>query len=1059
MSESNTESNAASETKGIMAWFARNPVAANLLMLFIIVAGVASYATIRKAIFPQIDLGLVQVSVPFLGAAPEEVEESVVIRIEEVLQDLEGIKRINSTASEGFGQVMLEIETGYDLDTMVDQIKGRVDTISTFPTQTERPVIRKVEPTIEIMWISVYGELDPIVHKQIASEIRDELLTLPQVTAVELLGSQNYEIAIELSEATLRKYGLTMSEVANVVRTASLDMPGGTIKTENGDIQVRTKGQVYTGREFANIALRKHPDGTRLLLGDIATIKDGFVESEGFARFNGKKALNLRVVSSGDQNVLEVDKIVQEYINEKKLKLPQGVQVDQWGNSAYYLNDRLDMMFSNMTMGAILVLLILATFLRFRLAMWVMLGIPVSFLGAIWVMPMGISPFPVDINFVSLFGFILVLGIVVDDAIVIGESIYTEISEKGHTLENVIRGAHRVAVPATFGVLTTIAAFVPLLLLEGQLGTIFAAIGMVVILCLLFSLVESKWILPAHIAKMKFDVKGPENTFTRFQNAVNTKLQDFIDNRFVHWAEKAVVNRYTTAAIFIGAFIVSIGLVSSNWLRMELIPAIPSDFVQVNMSMNEGTPRHIRDAAILRLEQGIRDVETSYLKENEGEPSFLKHVLSYTNGDLGGGLVLELTKPEERDIEADVIADRWRDLVGNIAGARELRYQSTDAGGGDPINFQLYGTNYEQMDKAARELQDKLAEFDGVFDIQNSYTRGAEEIQLKIKSEAELLGLTQQDLARQVRQAFYGEEAQRIQRGRDEVRVMVRYPREGRASIADLHNMRIRTPSGDEVPFEAVAEAQYGSSYSTIRRVERKRAVSITADIDPDKVQSGEVIQKIENEFMPELLKKYPGVSFGLQGASLEGEQLQRDIGMAFLSALFFIYVLLAIPLKSYLQPFIIMSVIPFGFIGAVVGHLIWGQSLSMMSLFGLVALAGVVINDGIVLVDFVNDARLRGIELISAVVQSCRQRFRAILLTTLTTFFGLFPIMFETGLQAQYIKPMALALAFGVLFGTVVTLFLIPSLYIILDDCKKLAARLRGSRTALPKAEKAVLR
>lgn len=1031
--------NQKTEIKGVIAWFASNSVAANLLMLLILAAGLFSYFTIRKSIMPQIEIEVVQISMPYLGAAPEEVEEGVVVRIEEVLQDLKGIKQMNSFATEGFGQVTLEIETGYDLDTMVDQIKGRVDTISTFPEQTERPVIEKAELQIEVMWISVYGDMDPRAHKEITSQIRDELLTLPQVTSVELLGSQDYEIAIEVSEDTLRQYSLTMNEIAAAVRNASVDMPGGTIKTEVGDILLRTKGQVYTGREFSNIALRSYPDGTRLLLGDIANIKDGFVETEGFARFNGKKALNLRVLASGDQNVLKIDDVVQAYIADKKQSLPANVQIDEWGNAAFYLNDRLSMMFDNMFLGAALVLLILAIFLRLRLALWVMVGIPISFLGAIWVMPMdffGIIP-AIDINFISLFGFILVLGIVVDDAIIIGESIYTEISENGHTLDNVIIGAKRVAIPATFGVLTTIAAFAPLLMITGPTGAVFAAIGVVVVLCLVFSLVESKWILPAHLAHMKFDDQADDsrNFFTRLQRGVSHRLHHFIDNIYLPFLKKSIKNRYTTLSVFVGMMILSIGLVSSNWLKFEFFPETPSDFVQVNLSMNQGTPPAIRNAALLRLEDGLHTVEAAYLKQNEGEEKFLKHVLTYTNGDLGGGLVLELTKPEEREIQADLIADLWRDEVGHIAGSQELRYIASDSTGGSRINFQLYGTDYEQMDKAAKELEQKLSEYDGVYDIRNSYTRGSEEIQLKIKPEAELLNVTMSDLARQVRQAFYGEEAQRIQRGRDELRVMVRYPREGRASVADLENMRIRTPNGDEIPFDAVAEVSFGTGYATIRRVERKRSVSITADTDAEKIQSGVVIQDIENNYIPQLLEKYPGVSFGLQGASLEQNQLQQEIMALFGLALFLIYGLLAIPLRSYAQPLIIMMVIPFGYVGAVIGHILLGHNMSVMSLFGLVALSGVIINDGLILVDFVNKARAAGSELLDAVIQAGRRRFRAILLTTLTTFFGVLPILFETSLQAQYVIPMALSLAFGILFGTIITLLLIPSLYLILDD------------------------
>ena len=756
------------DSKGILAWFAGNHVAANLLMLLIVVAGAISAVNIKKAIMPQFETNTIQIRVPYLGAAPEEVEEGVILRIEEAVQGLNGIKHVNSTAREGLADVNIEVETGFDINEVLDQVKTRVDAISTFPEQTERPVIEKMEFQVQVTWLSVYGNMDLKVLKEITHQIRDELMALPSISAVDIIGDRNYEIAIEVSEDTLRKYGLTMGEVAAAIRSASLDLPGGSIKTEKGDILLRTKGQVYTGREFSDIALRSYPNGTRLLLGDIATIKDGFVETEGYSRFNGKRAINLRVSSTGDQSVLEIDKAVQKYIKEKKDKLPEGVKVDQWGNSAYYLKDRLNMMLGNMMAGAVLVFLTLTLFLQIRVAMWVVIGIPVSFLGALWFMP--ITPFPVDINILSLFGFILVLGIVVDDAIVIGESIYTEISARGHTLGNVIRGANKVAMPATYGVLTTIAAFVPMLMVGGQVGPAFEAVGMVVTLCLTFSLIESKFILPAHLANMKFipEHERSRNLLVRVQQFIGDRLMYFIDYIYKPLLEKSIRNRYTTVALFFGAMILSVGLVYSNYVKFEFFPSVPSDFIQSNLTMNEGTSPEARNKALDRMEQAVNKVEKDYLQSHPGEEGFLKYVLIYASGDLGGGVVMELSKQEGRSISSNEIEHLWRKEVGNIPGAKEVRYTSSEGVGGSRINFQLTGISYEQIDKVASELETKLREYDGVYDIRDTYNRGTEEIRLKIKPEAELLNLTMADLGRQVRQAFYGEEAQRIQRGRDE---------------------------------------------------------------------------------------------------------------------------------------------------------------------------------------------------------------------------------------------------------------------------------------------------
>jgi multidrug efflux pump subunit AcrB len=992
--------------------------------------------TIQKEVFPNFESNTIRVSVPYLGAAPEEVEEGVVLRVEEAVQDIKGIKKIASTAFEGLGYVNLEIETEYDLSDVLDEVKGRVDAISTFPEQTEKPIIEKLEFERDVIWISVYGDMDPRARKNIANEIRDELLAIKDISVVNILGDRDYEIAIEVSEETLRKYGLTMDEVASAIRASSMDMPGGTIKSDVGDILLKTKGQMYTGQEFSNIALRSSADGTRLLLGDIATITDGFVETEEFSRFNGKPSLSIRVQSTGDQNVLNIDKAVEKYLAQKKATLPPGILIDSWGSSAFYLKARLSMMLSNLTLGAMLVFLILTVFLRLRVALWVIVGIPVSFLGALWLLPL--TPFPVNINLLSLFGFILVLGIVVDDAIIIGESIYTNITRHGHTLDNVIQGANKVAMPATFGVLTTIAAFLPMLFIGGQTGPFFETIGMVVILCLTFSLIESKLVLPAHLSRIKFvpDDERSDNYFTRFQSSVSRGLERFIKNSYSPLLRKAIDNRYTTASIFLAGLILTVGMIMGGLIKFEFFPNVPSDFIQGDITMHEGSPASTRNEALASLKEAISAVESDYLKENPEESKILEYVLEFTGGDLGGTIFIELTKAEYRQIDAYEVEKRWRAKVGEIAGAKELRFfASTNSGGGAKINFQFSGNNFDQMNNAAKELEARLSEYEGVFDIRNSFSAGTQEIQLKIKPKAELLGLSMANLGRQVRQAFYGEEVQRIQRGRDELKIMVRYPRTERHSIADLENMRIRTPNGDEVPFLDVADVSIDSSPAMVSRVDRERTITVTADLDPLKANSGEVIGEIQKDFMPPLLQRYPGVRYSLGGSSQEEEELQVRIGIFFGIALFLIYGLLAIPLHSYLQPIVIMIVIPFGFIGAVIGHVLFGQSINMMSMFGMVALAGVVINDGLILLDFVNKGRDEGLSIEGSLALAGERRFRAILLTTLTTFFGLLPIIFETSLQAQFVIPMAISLAFGILFGTVITLFLVPSLYMVLND------------------------
>ncbi|MCP5145311.1 MAG: efflux RND transporter permease subunit [Gammaproteobacteria bacterium] len=1015
---------------GIIAWFASNSVAANLLMIMILLCGIASSFNIRKAIMPDFEANMIQIRVPHLGATPAEVEEAVVLRIEEAVQDVKGIKTIRSTAFEGMGQVQLEIENGFDVNEALDEIKVRVDAISTFPAETERPIVEKVVFENDVLWISVYGDMSERARKELATEVRNELMALPDVSSVQLLGARDYEIAIELSEQTLREYGLTLSEAAAAVRASSLDMPGGSIKTDKGDIALRTKGQAYSGSEFADIVLRTNFDGTRLMLGDIAHISDGFAEGEGFSRFNGLPATPLRVRASGDQNVLKIDAAVARYIEDKRKRLPEGAALEQWGNSAYYLKDRLRMMYVNMAEGALLVFLVLTLFLRLRIAMWVIVGIPISFLGALWLMPLG--PYAQHVNVLSLFGFILVLGIVVDDAIIIGESIYTEISEHGQTLDNVIIGARRVAVPATFGVLTTIAAFAPMLLVGGQVGPFFEAIAVIVCLCLFFSLVESKLILPAHLAHTPLHLgdRTRRNPVRRIQDFFSDGLHRFIHQTYRPLLELSLRHRATTIASFMAVMLLTVGLVAGNWIKFEFFPNVPSDFIQASLTMNDGTPPSVRNEALTRMEKAVQTMDEAYQAES-GDPPVVTATVVFTSGDAGGVILLELTKAQERSIDAFEIERRWREAVGEIPGTKELSYSSvTNTGGGASINLQFSGSDFDQLEAAALEVQNYLAGYDGVYDINNTYSRGNQEIKLRIKPEAEVLGLSMMDLGRQVRQAFYGEEAQRIQRGRDELRVMVRYPRDERHSVSDLENMRIRTADGTEVPLLDVAEVDIGTGFSSIRRVDRKRTVSITADTDTDKIRSNELIESVEAELIPELLARYPGVRYGREGASVEQQELIRRIAMFFGVAMFLIYGLLAIPLRSYLQPLIIMVVIPFGFVGAVLGHLLFGQMLSMMSVFGLVALAGVVINDSLILLDFINQARAEGLSLNDAIVQAGLQRFRAILLTTVTTFLGLMPIMFESSLQAQFLVPMAISLGFGILFGTGITLLLVPALY-----------------------------
>jgi len=1036
--------------KGIIAWFAANHVAANLLMFLIIAFGIVSSLTIRKQTTPDFELNMIQVRVPYLGAAPQEVEEGVVIKIEEAVQDIPGIVEINSRAREGLGSVTIEVASGEDINEILNEVKTKVDAISTFPGLTEKPVIYKQEVPIHVVFLTVTGDLDEYARKAIALEMRDELMRFPSVNQVQILGDRDYEISIEVSEHVLRQYGLTMSEISEAIRNSSIDIPGGSIRTKAGDILLRTEGQVYTGQEFADLVLRTYPDGTRLTLGDVANIQDGFVETNGYARYMGQPSASMRVMAIGQQNELKTAATVKEYVARKQETMPEGVNIEVWVDRSFYLQDRLDMMVKNMLQGAFLVCLILSLFLRMRIAGWVIVGIPIAFFGAMWLMPHG--PWPVSINTISLFGFILVLGIVVDDAIIIGESIYTKIRADGHNLDNVISGARRVAMPATFGVLTTIAAFAPMLFVGGIVGPFFEALSVVVILCLIFSLIESKLILPAHLAHAKFkpideeDLFNPQREigqlerisrfFMKIQRHVQHGMHKVIDDWYGPSLEKVLRNRGLTFSIFAALLIVTIGIMNSGLVRIVLFPEIPSDFIQVEMKMQNGTAPEVRDDAMSRIEQAVFDINDEYVAAHPGADDPIDHLIVFTSGDTGGFIFAELYRGEDRPLTSDELITMWRDNVGEIAGMKELTFSGGDhIGGGVPLSFGLSGNNYVALEEAAAELEAKLREYNGVFDIRNTAIPGGQEIRLEIKPEAEALGLTMSSLGRQVRQAFYGEEAQRIQRGQNELKVMVRYPLDERRSIADLENMRIRTPSGDEVPFASVAEVSFGQAYSSITRQNRRRTVTVSADVDEENVEPGDIIKEISEDYMPGLLARYPGVQYSLEGASLEELEFIRNISVASIVALFLIYALIAIPLHSYTQPLIIMSVIPFGLIGAVFGHILLGKAISMFSLFGLIALSGVVVNDSIILVDFINRARRAGVSAYEAVITSGKERFRAIILTSLTTAAGLMPIMLETSLQAQFVIPMAISLSFGIIFATLITLFLIPSLYLLQED------------------------
>ncbi len=1020
----------------LIDWFARNSVAANLLMVILILGGLYSAFTIKKEAQPKIETNLVTVSMPFLGASPADVEEGILVKIEEAIEDIQGIEEIISTARRGSGTVQAEVMSEYDVAEVMDEIKSRVDAIPTFPDNTEKPVVSRTRFEQQVTMVTVYGDVDERTLKEFARQTRDEIVTLPGITRAQVLGGRDYEISIEVSEHTLQSYDLTLAEVAQAVRRGSLDLPAGAIRAESGDIQLRTKGQAYVGADFEDIVIRTNPDGTRVLLKDVADIRDEFVQYDSYSKFDGRDAITIQVNSAGDQSELDISATLSEWVEAKQANLPEGINIATWADISHYLRGRLDMMLENLVIGAVLVFLSLALFLRLKLAFWVMVGLPVAFLGTFLFMPnLGVT-----VNMISLFGFIVVLGIVVDDAIVVGESAYTNMRAKGHSVENIVEGVHKVAVPATFGVLTTIAAFLPTLLVTGTSGIFFEAMGWVVILCLVFSIVESKLILPAHLAHMKirhYD-ENTHNPFVRFQRVFSEGLHTFVDRYYSPFLARCLRRRYLTLSAFVAALILSIGLVVGGILRSVFFPDIAADFLQVDLQMNEGTPAHVTHDALTRVQAGLWQVDreaSQDLGQDAGE--VVQHVLSFARNETSGQIIAELVKGEVNPMDGPEVLRRWREAVGEIPGVKQLGFSgATGPGGGPAISIQLIGANIDQVGRAAQELEQRFRRYEGVYDIRNSYERGRPEIRLDIKPEAEALGLTLQDLAQQVRAGFYGDEVQRVQRGQDEVRVMVRFPEDERDSVGYLENMRIRTPDGGRVPFEAVASIEFTESPLLIQRFDRERAVRVTAEVDKDTAEPERITRDIMSRELPEVLSQFPGVRPRLSGSSQDQQQVMQELTRGAMLALFLIFALMAIPLRSYTQPLIIMSVIPFGIIGALFGHLILGIPVSMFSYFGIIALSGVVVNDSLILVDNINRKRAEGEGVVEAALHGARSRFRAILLTSLTTFLGLAPItIFEKSLQAQLVIPMAASLAFGIVFATGITLILIPALYVILHE------------------------
>jgi len=1040
-----------------IAWFTRNPVAANLLMFILLVGGIGAWLTIPQEEFPNIDVKTVTVTVPYLGAAPEEAELGVCLRIEEALEGIEGIEEIEARATEGTCTVAAKLIENTDDTVALNEIKSRVDGITTLPRETERPIVTKITISSGALQLAVSGRTDERTLKELGKTVRDEIAAMDGISTVGVEYIRPYEISIEVSEHTLRRYGLTLEAIAEVIRRSRLDMPGGSLRTEGGEILLRTQGQAYWGEQFEDIAVLTRSDGTQLMLSEIASIRDGFEEGDLRARFNGDPAVIVNVVKVGEENVLTMVRDILAWKADFERTLPPGIHLTVWNNKADALKDRLSTLNGMALSGLVLVLVVLTLFLKFRVALWVAAGIPIALLGAIAVFPYA----GITISAMTVMAFILVLGILVDDAIVVGERVFAH-EQMGKTpIQAAIDGTWEVSVPVIFGVLTTMAAFLPLILATGRMSEFFSVIGWVVIIALVFSIVESQWILPAHLAHRSH--RPPGNRFsqgwTRFQSRLADGLERFADQRYLPLLERAVNYRYVTSAICLSVLILSLALIVSGRVIFSFFPAIEGDRIYATLEMPEGVSVEVTARAAEQIEAGASRLAEALAAELEGKPVVSNLFSSIGKlADRSSGpspppspgrshlaeVVLELVPLEERnDLSSKVVAKRWRELVGDIPAAVKLSFSADTFSAGDAINYELSAKSLDLLQAAAEALKAEIARYDGVYDLTDSFRAGKQEIKLALLPEARNLGITLNDLAAQVRYAFYGLEAQRIQRGQDDVRVMVRFPEAERQSIGDLEDMYIRAPDGTEVPFYSVATFELSRGYSTINRIDGRRVLNVVAEVDRATNSPEAITASIDRDVLPKLRAQFPQVKFNVGGEPEERKKAFTGLALAALLSLIVIYTLLAIPLKSYLQPLVIMSVIPFGAVGAICGHWLLGYQLMFFSALGIVALSGVVVNSSLVLVDYINRRRHEAMALEQAVLQAGRVRFRPIILTSVTTFVGLIPLMSTASPTTAFFIPMAISLAFGVLFATFITLLLVPSLYRIVEDWLGLLQRL----------------
>ena len=1058
----------------MIAWFARNSVAANLLMMAVMVAGLWTLwrDKVPVEVFQDVPSRYISINVPYPASTPEETEETIVLKIEEAIQQVGGIKHVNSTAGSSGGRVQVEVNEGEDPRRVLEDLKIRLDALPNFPALAEKPVIQLDDSFHSVITVILSANMSERDLKRLGEQTRDELAALPGISHAEISGVRNEEIGIEISEEMLRTHKLSLGAISDAIRAQAIDLPAGVVQTVAGDVSIRTRGRAYTGEDFAAVPVLTKPDGSKLLLGEIAKILDGFTENPLVVKLNGRPCVMITVMREGTQNAMTIGERVKAYIEGANNRLPDGVRLDYWNDRSKIVKGRIDLLRQNAQSSLILVFVCVGLFLRLEAVIWVAVGMVMSFLGAFALMPF----LDITINLSSLMGFILVLGIVVDDAIVISEHC-DELRNQGLSpLQAAVEGTRRMAVPITFGVLTTVVAFLPMALDSSDWGSMFRPIALVFITVMLIALVETKLILPSHLAHPFLGRAG--DLLAPVHKVSGRALQAVVNTLYRPAIRFCVKHAYAVLALMFGGLLVLVGLYAGGRIKTAYFPRVPSERIDCRLTMLEGTPYEVTEGHVERIYELAEEMRKEYVGP-DGR-SVIKHIVASlgttvssgrgivnSQGTHIGGVVMETYGPEERSMDVSTVdmAAEWRKRIGPIVGAEEITFRAEIMRGGDPIDIQLTGSDPKELLAMSEKIKAKLATYPALYDINDSLDSGRSEIQLRLKPEARQFGISVNDLARQVRQAFFGDEVQRIQRGRNEIKVMLRLSKDQRQNLATLDSLRVRTASGLEIPFNQVAEAEVVKSFTSIKRVDRRRALNITADAEKGAVDI-EALRAEMAVFLDELLAGHGHIQWSFEGEARRQAESSTQMLVSLILVLGGMYALMAIPFGSYTQPFIVLLVVPFGIVGSVLGHLFHDLPVSVMSIFGILGVCGVVVNDTLVLVDRVNELKAEGVPLREAVQMGGRQRFRAIFLTQITTFFGLVPLIFSgtwladlapfffsTGPQsthAQFLTPVSVAMGYGSLFATVITLFLVPLMYVAVDDAGRLMRRAWAMAKAL---------